>query len=123
MLTGCLVLYLLTSFLLVRYNKPEFHYSGAYIAGRLSTCAFIVCVALFTNFDPLINLVCDTLAVYFALWHEWLLYHGRCGLVAFGHTLGMTDDEMLEAGYTFTTKEGRRAIAKAVKAAKESENS
>ena len=54
-------------------------------------------------------------AVYFALWHEWVLYHGRLRIVAFGRSLGWTVDDMLEAGYTFTTPEGRRAIAHVVR--------
>ena len=114
-LAGCIVLYLLTSFVLGRYNKPEFHYSGAYVAGRLGTCVFIVAVALITGFDPLATLVGNVVAVYFALWHEWVLYHGRLRIVAFGRSLGWTVDDMLEAGYTFTTPEGRRAIAHAVR--------
>ena len=109
------VFYLLTSFVLGRYNKPEFHYSGAYVAGRLGTCAFIIVVALITNFDPFVTLVGNVAAVYFALWHEWVLYHGRLRIVAFGRSLGWTADNMLEAGYTFTTPEGRRAIAHAVR--------
>ncbi len=122
-LTAGLVLYLLTSFLLVRYNKPQFHYSMAYVAGRLGTCLFIVVVALVTNFSPLVNLVFDTVAVYFALWHEWLLYHGRMNVIAFGRSLGMTEEDMLEAGYTFETREGRRAIRQAVRDARESDAS
>ena len=114
-LTVCLVLYLLTSFLLGSHNKPEFHYSPAYVAGRLGTCAFIVIVALLTSFNPIINLVFDTAAVYFALWHEWLLYHGRTRLVAFGRSLGYTEEEFEEAGYTFKTREGRQAIAQAAR--------
>ena len=120
MLAACLVLYLLSSFLLVRYNKPEFHYSGAYVAGRLGTCAIIVVVALVTNFDPLVNLVCDTAAVYFALWHEWLLYHGRMSVIAFGRSLGYTDEDMFENGYTFETREGRRRIAQGMREVRES---
>ncbi len=115
MLTACLVAYLLTSFLLGSHNKPEFHYSGAYIAGRLGVCALIVVVALLTSFDPLVNLLCDTAAVYIALWHEWMLYHTRLRIVSFGRSLGWTDEGMAEAGYTFMTSEGRRAIARAVR--------
>ena len=119
-LMACLVLYLLSSFLLGRYNKPEFHYSDLYVAGRLGTCAFIVLVGVATRFDPLVNLIADTAAVYFALWHEWLLYHRRMGLVAFGRCLGLTTEDMIEAGYTFTTREGRRAIAEAAAEARQS---
>ena len=111
-LTACLVLYLLTSFVLGRYNRPEFHYSTPYVVGRLGICAAIIVIAVFTNFDPRINLVCDTAAVYIALWHEWLLYHGRCRLVAFGHSLGYTVDDAAEAGMDFTTVRGRREIVR-----------
>ena len=118
-LAAGLVLYLLTSFLLGWYNKKEFTYSGAYIAGRLATCAFIVIVALVTNFEPMINLVFSTFAVYFALWHEWLLYHNRSRIVAFGKSLGYTDEDFEEAGMTFETREGRRSIAEAIREARE----
>ena len=115
MLTACLVLYLLTSFLLGHYNKPMFHYSASYIVGRVGVCAFIVVVGIATNFNPLINLVCDTAAIYFALWHEWLLFHGRCQLVTFGRSLGYTEEDALADGLTFTTRQGRRAIAQAAR--------
>ena len=121
-LAASLVLYLLTSFLLGFYNKPEYTYSAAYVAGRLSTCAFIVIVALTTNFDPLINLICATIAVYFALWHEWLLYHNRSKIVAFGKSLGYTLEDMEKAGMTFETAEGRRTIAEAVHKAREKQD-
>ncbi|MDO4798089.1 MAG: low temperature requirement protein A [Coriobacteriales bacterium] len=93
LLVGCLFAYLLTSFLLGRYNKPEFRYSALYVAGRLGTCAFIVAVAVVTNFDPLITLICDTGAVYFALCHEWILYRRRSGKLSFGHSLDYTDED------------------------------
>ncbi len=75
-----LVLYLFTSFLLGYYNKPEYKYSRAYIIGRLGACAAIVAVALFTNFDPKVNLVFDVVIVYSALLHEFLLYRRRSAL-------------------------------------------
>ena len=121
-LASSLVLYLLTSFLLGFYNKPEYTYSAAYVAGRLSTCIFIVIVALVTNFDPLINLICATIAIYFALWHEWLLYHNRSRIVAFGKSLGYTIEDMEEAGMTFETAEGRRTIAEAVREARKKQS-
>ena len=118
-LAAALVLYLLTSFLLGFYNKVEYTYSAAYVAGRLSACAFIVIVALVADFSPLINLICATVAVYFALWHEWLLYHNRSKIVTFGKSLGYTLEDLEEAGMTFETAEGRRAIAEAVHDARE----
>ena len=78
-----LVLYLFTSFLFGRYNKAELKYSKLFIAGRLGVCAAIVIVALATGFDPAITLVFDTFAVFFALWHEWLLFHRRMGNLRF----------------------------------------
>lgn len=89
----CLVLYLLTSFVLGRYNRPEFHWSPAYIAGRISACAIVFVGAFITDFDPTITLVVDVIAVWFALWHEWLLYHRRMKLVMFGRSLGDTDED------------------------------
>ena len=115
MLVGCLVLYLLTSFTLGRYNQPQFRYTLPYALGRVGVCVFIIAVALVTNFDPLVNLVCDTVAIYFALWHEWLLFHGRSQLIEVGRSLGYTEEDAREAGLTFTTREGRRAIAEFAK--------
>ncbi|MGI6220504.1 MAG: low temperature requirement protein A [Coriobacteriales bacterium] len=110
-LMAWLVLYLLTSFVLGFWNKPEFHYTKAFLAGRLGTCAFIVIVAFATNFNPMVNLICDTAAVYFALWHEWLIYHSRTKLMAFGRSIGFDDEEMIEAGHSVRTREGRKAMA------------
>ena len=93
LLVGCLVAYLLTSFMLGRYRKPEFHNTGLYIAGRLGACAFIVLAAVATGFDPLVTLICDTAAVYFALGHEWLLYRRRSRDLCFGHSLDYTDED------------------------------
>ena len=89
----CLVLYLLMSFLLGRYNKPEFRWSDAYIAGRMGACAIIMVGALASDFNPVGCLVLNTAVVWFALWHEWLLYHRRMRLIMFGHTLGGNDDD------------------------------
>lgn len=93
LVVGCLVAYLLTSFVLGRYHKPEFRYTAKYVAGRLGTCVFIVVIAIVTGFDPLITLVCDTAAVYFALWHEWMLYHRRTRELCFGHSLDYTSED------------------------------
>lgn len=92
-LTVCFVLYLLTSFLVGYYHKPEFAWSGAFVAGRLATCVFIVVFDALANFDPLATLLCHTACAYFALWHEWLLYHSRTGRISFGHLLGHESDE------------------------------
>ena len=89
----CLVLYLLTSFMLGRYNRPEFHWSPAYIAGRLSACAIIIAGAFITDFDPSVTLVIDNVAIWFALSHEWILYHRRTRLGMFGHSLGNTNED------------------------------
>ena len=82
-LATSLVLYLFTSFLFGRYNKAELKYSKLFIVGRIGVCVGIVVVALITNFDPLITLIFDTFAVFFAVWHEWLLYHSRMGNLRF----------------------------------------
>lgn len=92
-LTVCLVAYLLTSFMIGKYNKPTFRYSSVYVAGRIGMCGFIVLIALYTQFDPIVNLVCDTFSVYILLWHEWILYHGRLHTAAFGHSLGADDED------------------------------
>lgn len=91
-LSTCLVLYLLSSFLLGRYNKPEFRYSKLYVAGRLAVCAFIVIVGVATEFDPEIGLGCHVFAVYAALVHEWILWHRRTHLSTMGSSLGIHDE-------------------------------
>ena len=120
MLTICLIAYLLTSFLVGIFNKPEFRYSPAFIVGRVGTCVIIAAVAFLTNFNPYITLVVNTVAVYFALWHEWLLYHGRTQMVAFCHSLGYTDEEILEND-ALTSSETRHAIRSAAREARENE--
>ena len=109
-LTLCLVLYLLTSFVIGYWNKPEFRYTKSFALGRLGTCVAIVIIAYATSFHPLVNLICDTVAIYFALWHEWLLYHRRTRMVAFGRDLGFSDEELGEVAASFKTTEGRRAL-------------
>ena len=111
-LTICLVLYLLTSFVLGLFNKPEFKYSVPYIAGRLAACAAIVIVAITTSFNPLINLVFDTITVYASLWHEWFLYRSRSCFVAFGHTLGMTYEELKGQELTPAMRDDLRSFAR-----------
>ena len=90
-LVAFLVLYLLASFILGRYNKPEFRYSLLFVVGRVGVCAAIVVVSIATNFDSMATLVFDTCAVFFALWHEWLLYHNRTGNLRLGKSLGEDD--------------------------------
>ena len=109
-LTGCLVCYLLTSFVIGFWNKPEFRYTASFAVGRLLTCAAIVIIAFATSFHPMINLICDTAALYFALWHEWQLYHRRTKMLAFGHAMGYSDDELAEAAASIKTSEGRKAL-------------
>ncbi len=89
-----LVLYLLTSFALAHYNKPAFAISPTYRAGRVGACVALVVGGVASGFDPLASLVIDVAVVYFALWHEWHLYHSRIGLMAFGCSLGLSHDDM-----------------------------
>ena len=96
-LTVCLVLYLLTSFALGRFNKPEFQHSRAYVAGRIAICVVLVAVALLTNYHVFANLVCQTVAVYTALLHEWLLFRRRTKLGTFCGCLSLEKGEEEEA--------------------------
>lgn len=109
-LSVCLVLYLLTSFLLGRFNKVAYRYSKLYVIGRLAACAAIVIVGLLTRFDPDMCLRCHVLAVYAAFGYEFYLWRRRSKLVAIGRSLGMDCEEMVHLGYDFTTIEGRRSI-------------
>ncbi len=94
-LSACLVLYLLTSFLLGRYNKPEYRYSIYYIIGRIAVCVFIIAVGVLTSFDPAIGLVCHVLAIYAAFGYEYFLWHRRTKHAVLGRSVGITheDDE------------------------------
>ena len=112
--TAFLVLYLLTSFLLGHYNKPEFHYSLPFALGRLGACVAIVLLAVVSGLNPLICLVGEIVVVYAALWHEWYLYHARSELVSLGRALGYDSEMLRSAGYTFQTHDGRRRIAEAL---------
>ena len=113
-LATALVLYLLTSFLLARYNKPTYSVSLGYIAGRVVGCIAIVAVSLTAWQTPLVCLLWDTLVVYGVLLHEMFLYRGRTAVVNRASELGYSQEDMEEAGYTFETSEGRRAIRRAV---------
>lgn len=73
-LTAGLVLYLLTSFAITRYNKPRYRISMPFLIGRLIACAVVIVAGLATGFDPRITLVMDVLAMYWALAHEWFLF-------------------------------------------------
>ncbi|MBR3225784.1 MAG: low temperature requirement protein A [Atopobiaceae bacterium] len=109
-LSACLVLYLLTSFLLGRYNKPEYRYSARYIVGRIAVCVLIVVVGLATSFDPVIGLGCHVLAVWAAFGYEWVLWRRRSHLVAVGRSLGLSIEEMEDAGYSLASMEGQQNI-------------
>lgn len=76
-LSSCLVLYLLTSFLLGMFNRAEYRYSWRYVVGRITACAFIVVVGVVTAFDPAVCLGCHVLAVYSAFAYEWALWRRR----------------------------------------------
>lgn len=96
-LSVCLVLYLLTSFLLGRFNLPEYRYSRLYVIGRLAVCVFIVVVGAATSFDPGIGLGCHVFAVYAAFAYEWVLWHRRTRLEAYGRSLGMSSEQIAES--------------------------
>lgn len=76
-LTAGLVLYLLTSLVITRYNKPRYRISSRFVVGRLIACAIVVIAGLATDFDPRVTLVMDVFAMYWALAHEWYLFHIR----------------------------------------------
>ena len=93
-LSGCLVLYLLTSFLLGIYNKPQYRYSRNYVIARLVVCAFIVLVGIGTSFDPGIGLACHVVAVYATFAYEFFLLRRRDKLMAMGSSLGLSCEQM-----------------------------
>lgn len=92
-LSVCLILYLLTSFLLGIYNKPEFHYSARYVVGRVAVCVFIAVVGIATSFDPAIGLCCHVTAVWMAFAYEWVLWRRRSKLTALGRSVGITPED------------------------------
>ena len=92
-LSACLILYLLTSFLLGIYNKPEFHYSTRYVVGRVAVCVFIAVVGIATSFDPAIGLCCHVTAVWMAFAYEWVLWRRRSKLTALGRSVGITPED------------------------------
>ena len=110
-LTAGIVLYFITSFLLGRYNKKEYAYSAAYIAGRVLACIFVIVPAVM-DLHPVLVLVCDTVVAYLALWHEWVLYHSRTKLLQFAE---MHDpvQEGQDGGLSFESGKDRRAVIRA----------
>ena len=114
-LSVCLVLYLLTSFVLGRFNLPEYRYSKLYIVGRLAVCVFIVLVGVATSFDPATGLGCHVFAVYAAFAYEWVLWHRRTRLAEYGRALGMSCEQMAEEGYDIHTMEGRLKIERSAR--------
>jgi low temperature requirement protein LtrA len=96
-LSACLVLYLLTSFLLGIYNKPQYRYSRTYVVARLVACAFIILIGIGTSFDPGIGLACHVATVYTTLAHEVILLRRRDKIEAMGSSLGITHELAGEA--------------------------
>lgn len=76
-LAAGLCAYLLSSFIMFRYNKPQFLVTGALVASRVAACAAIVGVALLSGFDTLVMLACDAVVVWAALAAEYALYRQR----------------------------------------------
>ena len=95
-LSVCLVLYLLTSFILGRYNKPQYRYSRNYVIARLIVCAFIVVVGVGTSFNPGVGLACHVAAVYATFAYELFLFRKRHKLVEMGSSLGLTCEQMMD---------------------------
>ena len=121
-LSACLILYLLTSFLLGRFNKPEYRHSVRYIVGRIVVCVLIAVVGVATSFDPAIGLGCHVVAVWAAFAYEWVLWYRRTHLTTLGSSLGLTHEEMEDVGFTFTTAKGRRKIKRAVRGMQSSDD-
>ena len=109
-ITAGLVLYLLTSFMLSRFNKPQFRHSVKYPAGRLVVCALIIIVGLVSKFDPLITLVADVVIIYGALLQEFILFRSRTQLISMVKEQGITREMIEEAGYDLETDAGRKAF-------------
>ncbi len=76
-LAAGLCAYMLSSFIMFRYNKPQFRITGALVASRVAACAVIVAVAALSGFDPLVMLACNAAVVWAALAAEYVLYRKR----------------------------------------------
>ena len=92
-LSACLILYLLTSFLLGMYNRPEYRYSKKYSIGRIAACIFIAIVGVATSFDPAIGLGCHVAAVWATFAYEWVLWRRRSKCEALGRSVGLQSDD------------------------------
>ena len=116
-LTAGIVLYLVTSFLLGRFNKKEFTYSVPYAIGRVIACIFVIVPAVM-GLDPILVLVCDTVAVYLAFLHERLLYHGRMKLLEFAEA----NEDPGAVRSAFESGKTRRTVIRAYRASSKGDN-
>ncbi|MDO4536838.1 MAG: low temperature requirement protein A, partial [Coriobacteriales bacterium] len=108
-LAVCLVLYLLTSFLLSHFNKPEFRHSTRYVVGRVAVCIFILVMTFVTAHNPAFTLSCHVIAVYAAFAHEWILWYrgSRKAKANYGRSLGL--DHERESDPSNTSRHGDKS--------------
>ena len=111
-LTLMLCAYLLTSFLVFQFNKPEFRMSRSIVLSRVLACLTIVLVGAVASFNPLVMLVCDTAVVWTAFCHEWILYRHRTAISEQIEDLDYEMDEALDhLDELLATSEGRHKLA------------
>ena len=111
-----LVLYLVTSFFVAYFNKPQFKVTLPYAAGRIGCCVIIIVCALLTDFDPAVNLIVDTLCVFGALTHEAFLFRGRSAMVRHAITMGLGHTEATHhVARALSDREVRRAMYEAMR--------
>ena len=109
--TGTLCLYLLTSFAVFRFNKPQFRASIPLIVSRLIACAIIILGGALMRYDPLVTLAIDTVVVWAELAHEWTLYHARVAITERAEELGYGEDATIEIlDELLETPEGRKKL-------------
>ena len=113
-LTVMLCVYLLTSFAVFRFNKPQFRINRMIVASRVIACVAIIAAGPLAGFDPFVAMTCDTVIVWAAVGHEWTLYRSRTALAERAEARGCDMETALERfDELLATPEGRRHLAEA----------
>ena len=91
--------------------------SVPYAIGRVIACIFVIVPAVM-GLDPILVLVCDTVAVYLAFLHERLLYHGRMKLLEFAEA----NEDPGAVRSAFESGKTRRTVIRAYRASSKGDN-
>ena len=110
-LSGMLCAYLLTSFAVFRFNKPEYRVSKPLVISRIIACIMIILAGILIQRDPNIALGCITAVIWAELAHEWRLYRTRTAIKKQVKEQGCDREKMLkQLNELLDTPEGRKKL-------------